>query len=321
VKTYFNIDAMWQQALNDLTHDGAFVSSRNGACREIVGWAGRLSCPDRNVLTNKRRAISPAYAMAELAWYLSRTDNVSMMLPYAPQYEKFTEPGTTQAYGAYGHRVATNVPNCDLLELALKELTNPKASRQVVIALWQPSDLLEVGGKRNDLPCTLTWQFMLRDDGLHMAASMRSQDVWLGMPYDVFVNTCVQRLMANSLGVSCGTYVHYVGSMHLYTKHSLAALQALSSSAAPANNGWSVCQLDTLASAPLFVDNLLAQQQTPAAPMHSGGRMLYDFTATLTQHWHGASAGAQPTSIALKRALENYVNHRGSGSSRQDHTR
>jgi thymidylate synthase len=39
------------------------------------------------------------------------------------------------------------------------------------------------------------------------------------MPNDIFCFTLIQKTLANSLGVSLGSYVHQVGSMHLYAQN------------------------------------------------------------------------------------------------------
>jgi thymidylate synthase len=47
---------------------------------------------------------------------------------------------------------------------------------------------------------------------------MRSNDLFLGLPYDVFLFTFLQELMSIELGVQLGTYFHYAGSMHAYDR-------------------------------------------------------------------------------------------------------
>ena len=47
---------------------------------------------------------------------------------------------------------------------------------------------------------------------------MRSNDLWLGFPYDVFQFTCLQVRMAMELGLDIGTYTHIAGSLHLYAR-------------------------------------------------------------------------------------------------------
>jgi thymidylate synthase len=47
---------------------------------------------------------------------------------------------------------------------------------------------------------------------------MRSNDVYLGLPHDVFCFTMLQEIISNSVGADLGFYKHAVGSMHLYVK-------------------------------------------------------------------------------------------------------
>lgn len=149
-----------------------------------------------------------------------------MIACYAPQYVRFANDG--MAYGAYGHRLVTNVAPYDLLQTALAVLKKTPDSRQCVVSLWRPDDLITAyEGTKNDLPCTLSWQFFIRNNALHLSGHMRSNDVWLGFPYDVYVNTCIQRMMAGTLKLAVGDYVHSVGSMHLYDKNRGAAQEAV----------------------------------------------------------------------------------------------
>ena len=51
-----------------------------------------------------------------------------------------------------------------------------------------------------------------------MTTYMRSNDLWMGFPYDVFQFTCLQTLLAMELDVELGTYTHVAGSLHLYER-------------------------------------------------------------------------------------------------------
>jgi len=62
-------------------------------------------------------------------------------------------------------------------------------------------------------------QFLVRDSKLHAIVYMRSNDAIWGLPYDVFLFTMLQELLASELGLQLGTYTHTVGSLHLYEKH------------------------------------------------------------------------------------------------------
>lgn len=225
--TFENIDELWMSALDDLFLNGNVTTSRVGKTREILGWSATLTHLEYTFLMNKRRALSPVYAGSELLWYLSGDDSIDIIRHYAPQYENFAEDG--KAYGAYGHRLKNNVRNFDQVVLAMRLLKQAHDTRQCVVTLWKPDDLLAaLDGTHKDLPCTLVWQFFVREDKLHMVVTMRSQDIWLGMPYDIFVNTCMMRLVANELRLKMGTYTHNCGSLHLYEKNEAAAREAFS---------------------------------------------------------------------------------------------
>jgi thymidylate synthase len=80
--------------------------------------------------------------------------------------------------------------------------------------IWGDGDLTHKGDK----PCTLSLQFLLRDDKLQLSVMMRSQDIILGTPYDIFMFSELQRTVARLLDVDAGKYVHHVGSCHFYVR-------------------------------------------------------------------------------------------------------
>jgi thymidylate synthase len=68
---------------------------------------------------------------------------------------------------------------------------------------------------------------MIRDDRLMMFTNMRSNDAFIGLPYDIFAFTMIQEILARTLDFEVGTYKHAVGSLHLYESNLKAAKQYL----------------------------------------------------------------------------------------------
>ena len=170
--------------------------------------------PDRNFLANPRRKLSSTYAAAEFLWYMSRKSTIEALVPYAPQYKNFAEDGT--AHGAYGNRWATNCEAGDQIGLLLEVLKAHVESRQAIVTMWDANDLPHARTlDKKDMPCTLSYQFRHRHGWLDMICTMRSNDAWLGFPFDVFVNTCLQRFIAAQLSYRVGWYCHQASSMHL----------------------------------------------------------------------------------------------------------
>jgi thymidylate synthase len=67
---------------------------------------------------------------------------------------------------------------------------------------------------------------------LHCIVTMRSSDVWLGIPYDVFSFTQIQSAFAGMLGVRRGWLSLHMGSSHLYERD-VAAAQGVLETFAP----------------------------------------------------------------------------------------
>ena len=73
----------------------------------------------------------------------------------------------------------------------------------------------------------LSFQFLIRDGALNCIVTMRSSDVWLGIPYDIFTFTQIQNCYAGELGVTRGFLSLQMGSSHLYDSNSDAAEKLL----------------------------------------------------------------------------------------------
>ena len=214
-------DVAWHTALHRLL-SCEVLPSRAGKCRETCAW-NLVTSAAQSFILNKRRKLSPVYASAELLWILSGDDSTEMIREYAPQYEQFAE-SNGRVHGAYGPRVATQLEPLRVL------LRKDHSTRRAVISLWDHADL-DVADRVQDVPCTVAWHFLVRQGGLHMFCMMRSNDVWLGFPYDSYVNSCILWLLADSLGLSIGAYTHFTSSMHLYEKNVKAAQDAVDSAA------------------------------------------------------------------------------------------
>ncbi len=233
---YQTANHFWLAATYQLVNAGADTPTRHGGSKELIGWCGKIADPTRSIITVDARKWSPGYACAELLWYLMGRDDTAMMAAYAPRYYEFGNDG--QAMGAYGARwrhnpgISSKGGGRSSLQVAYEILKKNPDDRRAVVTMFDSGDAVEAKlGEWRDIPCTMTMQFLLRAGKLNMILSMRSNDVWLGTPYDVFCFTQIQCLMAAALGVEVGVYTHVCGSLHLYDKNDLKAVVAL-------NNGF-----------------------------------------------------------------------------------
>lgn len=201
--------AQWLDVVSEVWTRGEQSSPRNNRTKELIG---RSISFDMNypILCVPRRNLGPAFLAAEPAWILSGSNFLSDISPYAEMMERFSDDSVFLS-GAYGPKLVDQLP------YIIKTLETDTHSRQAVINIWREKPQ---GSK--DTPCTLSYQFFIRGGKLHMVATMRSNDVWLGMPYDVFTQTmiayavCLLLRSRGYLTLTLGTLTLNVGSQHLY---------------------------------------------------------------------------------------------------------
>jgi thymidylate synthase len=98
----------------------------------------------------------------------------------------------------------------------VQELARDQDSRRAVCTIYNA--VHDLGHETKDMPCTLSLQFMIRHHELYLRTSMRSNDAYLGLPYDLQQFCMLLSTMAHILRLPVGTYSHNVGSMHLYER-------------------------------------------------------------------------------------------------------
>lgn len=206
------MDELFIDVIKNIYEKGESVSPRNINIREICGYHLKLHDPRNRIIYNEARQFSVSFAIGEFLWYLSGRNDLSTMLSYSKNYHKFSDDLET-LNGAYGYRLFNSETSISQFDRIASILSKDKDSRQAVMSIYSDFDLDK---KSKDIPCTCTIQYLIRRGKLNCIVYMRSNDVFLGMPYDIFSFTMMQELMANKLGVDVGWYEHVVGSMHIY---------------------------------------------------------------------------------------------------------
>lgn len=205
-----NITEIWDEWYEILLSQEKVTKSRyKPVVGEVINAVTILTEPRNNILQSAVRKMSIKYAVGELLWYLSGSNKLSDILPYAKFWKDMSDDGVT-LNSAYGYRIH-NKYMFDQWEYVKQLLTLDPNSRQAIIHIKEPSPI-----STKDLPCTICLQYLLREGALYGTTYMRSNDIWLGFPYDVFAFSCMQTKLAMELGVELGSYTHIAGSLHLY---------------------------------------------------------------------------------------------------------
>lgn len=210
----------WLTTLRLIVHGGRPVSPRNYETYERLQHTVTVEMP-YCVLTHPERALSYQFMAAEAYWILTGNDRVDGIAPWNKNIEKFSDNGRT-FFGAYGPRIVSQ------LNYVVNKLKFDPWSRQAGLTVWRENPPFT-----KDIPCTVSIFAMIRDRRLNLHVFMRSSDVWLGLPYDVFNFSMLANLICCRLntgpelaslgGVTPGFLYLTAASMHLYRINADAA--------------------------------------------------------------------------------------------------
>lgn len=205
------IDDMGQDYLDLIdwvTNVGEHTSPRGMGTSEIENVALVLPNPRLALPVGIGRKFSHGILAAEtMQWLAGISDLKQLDSVSRGKFSNFADDPNF-LYGAYGPRAWLG------LESVVRVLGDDPDSRRAVVSLWSHVE----SEKTNDLPCTVNWGFRIRDGRLNMTTSMRSNDVYTGVTYDVPAMTRIQSAVAWALGVETGTYTHIAYSFHLYDR-------------------------------------------------------------------------------------------------------
>lgn len=210
-----SIDKAWTSWYNLFKDNQLNIDSRDGAViAECINAITVIENPTKNVMTNGIRKLSMRYAIGEMLWYMSANPSLRAIQHYTKAWDRMSDDGKT-VNSNYGY-IIQEAFDFDQYEYCKRLLIKDKNSRQAVIHIKVPTNTIK--NPTNDLNCTVCLQFLIREGKLYCTTYMRSNDLWLGFPYDVFQFTCLQIRMAMELDLDIGTYTHITGSLHLYER-------------------------------------------------------------------------------------------------------
>lgn len=217
-----SIDDIWLQLWESAKSQISEQESRDGdVVWECIDAHIVMTNPTRNLSHNKIRDMSIRYAIGEYLWYESATNLLKPIQMFTKGWDRMTDDGET-VNSNYGHLIKSKY-GFDQFDMCYQELLQAPQSRRAVIHYKYPWNFVESPSK--DVPCTLSQQFIIRDNELHSIVNMRSNDIWNGIPYDIFFFTCNQIKLAMLLNIKVGTYMHNAGSLHMYKRDYETALK------------------------------------------------------------------------------------------------
>lgn len=264
MKSYENLHDAYLGTLADVYDNPDYICAPRGQkIREKLYYGFKITNPTNNSIETKdsgRNETIESYTKKECELYDSGTNSAEDFGKASKFWLKLQNPDGT-VNSAYGHLIkfkkSHGNPMYELHE-QMKHLSDPAAvsaflsqsakdamrtpwewcvdclrsdkdTRQAVLRFSLPEHFYK-GNK--DMTCTLNGNFHIRDNKLLFRVHMRSNDLTLGLVYDLpwfisLMNDMVEELKDVYPELSVGTYTHIVDSLHIYDRDEEKILKML----------------------------------------------------------------------------------------------
>jgi len=213
-----SVPSLYTKILDTVLNEGRTISPRSLLTKEIGPVIIEVTNPRKRLFGHPNRKEVSIFTYIEGLWILLKEASLNRVGYYVPAMSNYVHERTKLFDGAYGPAIGNQ------FELVYQRLKEDRDTRQAIVVINQPY-LHKLPTK--DYPCTLSYQFLIRDNKLDMIAYMRSQDAYLGLVYDTGEFQWFQSILAGWLGVKIGKYIHIDGSLHLYKRNFIKAKEVV----------------------------------------------------------------------------------------------
>ena len=207
-----NYSQIYRNALIACKENGESSPSRVGDMLDLGFTSFEFTGSEAGLPFILGRGLNPFFALAEIIWFYVGSNELNPLSRFISNYDQYSDDGST-LNGAYGYRIQ-HAFGFNQLESVINELEENPYSRRAVISLYGPSDLQNT--KSLDIPCNISVLFKIRNNSLDITVYNRSNDLFKGLPYNLFLFRFLQYVVSRRLNISIGIHRHVSDSVHLY---------------------------------------------------------------------------------------------------------
>ncbi len=193
---------VWKKSLKLILDKGKdFIDGDKRICREVLNFYIEISNPSEGIL-------KPIELLEDFKkWFYpprSEIANIMLLKKLAPGYS-YT-PGTR----IFSYQSKLN----QIDDFVIPLLKNNPTSRRAVISLWDPINDANI--HRKDTPSMMTIDFKLRKGKLNLTMMIRSNDIFMGWPANIYQLSILQKDVCKKLNVEQGVIGIFSNSAHIF---------------------------------------------------------------------------------------------------------
>lgn len=109
------------------------------------------------------------------------------------------------------------------IDNAIASLIDDEHTRRAMVMVFFPEDSLESEGFATRIPCSVSYQFLIRNNKLMVLYYIRSNDYFKHFAIDIWLTHAIQQYVVEQLRekyptLKCGSLNYYAGSFHAYNE-------------------------------------------------------------------------------------------------------
>lgn len=107
----------------------------------------------------------------------------------------------------------------DQIAELIDQIKKNPTSRRLIVTAWNPAEISDIVRQGGLPPCHTLFQFYVVGKKLSCQLYMRSNDLFLGAPFNIASYSLLTMMIAQVTGLEPGEYIHTTGDVHIYSNH------------------------------------------------------------------------------------------------------
>lgn len=232
---YFENELGYLDLLKYVLKNGSIIETRNGKTISSFGLFLKFTDIQKlPLLTTKKIYVKGV--IEELLWFLKGSTNAKLLQDknvhiwdgnssreYLDNngFSNYKEGELGPIYGwqwrtfgkKYNEKGDEN--GIDQIKYVITELMKDNHSRRAVLSGWNPLQLSEMALP----PCHILYNFYKDNDGLSCLMTMRSSDLFLGLPFNIASTAILTTIIAKLLHLNTKSIAIALTDAHIYEEH------------------------------------------------------------------------------------------------------
>jgi thymidylate synthase len=208
-----NFEKQYSELINYVCEKGQHISSRNSKVRKVTGAQLRADLSEGlPIVTGKK--IFPKSSFIETQWLLEGRTNVKWLNERGVKIWDQWADKNGDLGPVYGKQLL-DFNGVNQIKNLIKQIKQDRFSRRNLYMMWNPKDV----DNMQLPPCHYSFQLVGYKDKLDIVVSMRSLDLFIGLPYDMLMYSIILSAICKEVNLKPGEVIINAADCHIYESH------------------------------------------------------------------------------------------------------